>query len=78
MQFTPEGVIFTTTGTSTNVMGGSMNGINYSMIMYSDHVTDLSGNIIFSGTSGVFSHNGNNFAASPVTDGMSVKYIGKC
>ena len=78
MSFGPDGVIFTTTGDSTNFQGGKINGISYSMIMYSDHVTDLKGNLIFEGTSGQFCHLGSSFNVSPVAGGSKVAYAGFC
>lgn len=78
MQFGPEGVVFITTGASVNSQGGMVNGVSYSMVMYSDHITDMSGNSIFVGNSGNFCHKGSTFKVSPVVDGLAVVYKGSC
>ena len=72
------GVVFTTTGTSKNAIYSQVNGIQFNMTMYADHITDISNNIIFEGTSGSFCHNGNLFVVSPVTGGSSVTFSKKC
>lgn len=48
------------------------------MIMRSDHITDAYANIIFQGTSGIFCHDANSFAVSPVSSGVKVVHIGCC
>ena len=78
IQFSSEGAVFITTGSSVNKQGGSINGVQFSMIMYSDHITDLSGNMIFQGNSGAFCHKGNFFAVSPFSDGSKVVHTGSC
>ncbi len=71
-------VVFFTTDTSKNSIYSEVNGIQYNMTMYSDHITDRSNNIIFEGTSGTFCHNGNSFTVSPIAGGSSVMYTKKC
>lgn len=59
----------TATDNGSVALDSSWNGHKFNMIFYPNKVTSLHGEVIFTGTSGSFTHNGYTFSTTPTTGG---------